>query len=60
MGPVVIIGALTALGSVVGPVGFVVTLIVSSLGANYIATVVKKAYNSNKGLKIGFSGISVY
>lgn len=60
LGPVAIVGALTALGSVGGPVGSVITFIVSSLGANYIATVVKKAYNSNKGLKIGFSGISVY
>lgn len=40
--------------------GTVITFIVSTLGANYIATVVKKAYRANKGLKIGFDGISVH
>lgn len=60
LGSVAIVGALTALGSAGGPVGTVITFIVSTLGANYIATVVKKAYRANKGLKIGFDGISVH
>lgn len=59
LGPVAIVGALTAIGSVGGPVGSIIAFIVSSLGANYIAGVVQKAYNSNKGLKIGFGGVSV-
>ena len=60
LGPVAVVGALTALGSIAGPAGSAVTFIISTLGANYIATVVKRAFKSNKGLKIGFGGISVY
>lgn len=60
IGPIAIVGAMIAIGATVGPVGAIAACVASTFSSSYIATNIKKAYVSNKGLKICLSGISVY
>lgn len=59
-GPIAVIGALAAIGGMVGgPLGTVVCGLAGAYGASYIVDVTKSAINKRKGIWLGWGGIGI-
>lgn len=59
-GPIAVIGALAAIGGMVGgPLGTVVCGLAGAYGASHIVDVTKSAINKRKGIWLGWGGIGI-